>query len=154
MNAKKVETENLSETMKLERIEVNLFRGTTADNSPGRIFGGQVEDLLAVLDGDHPPRGEAAAVAGAVDLEDDRHGRVARADEVAVQRVADAVFHRLIGRQQRLADHLAPKDPPRRIVRRRPAEEVHFDPLQLERLGQVFGFHRRRLPAPQASHKA
>jgi len=52
MNAKKVETENLSETMKLERIEVNLFRGTTADNSPGRIFGGQVigQSLLAAYE--------------------------------------------------------------------------------------------------------
>ncbi|MGZ3403440.1 MAG: acyl-CoA thioesterase, partial [Phenylobacterium sp.] len=47
-----MESENLSETMKLERIEVNLFRGTTADNSPGRIFGGQVigQSLLAAYE--------------------------------------------------------------------------------------------------------
>jgi len=47
-----METENLTETMKLERIEVNLFRGTTADNSPGRIFGGQVigQSLLAAYE--------------------------------------------------------------------------------------------------------
>ena len=41
--------ENLTETLRLERLEVNLFRGFTADNSPGRIFGGQViaQSLLA-----------------------------------------------------------------------------------------------------------
>ena len=39
----------LTERLQLERLEVNLFRGTTADNSPGRIFGGQViaQSLLA-----------------------------------------------------------------------------------------------------------
>jgi acyl-CoA thioesterase-2 len=47
-----MKTENLAETLKLERIEVNLFRGTTADNSPGRIFGGQVigQSLLAAYE--------------------------------------------------------------------------------------------------------
>src|SRR5437868_7943377 len=39
----------LAETLKLERLEVNLFRGVTPDNRPGRIFGGQViaQSLLA-----------------------------------------------------------------------------------------------------------
>jgi hypothetical protein len=111
--------------------------------------GGEVEDLLAVLDGDHPPRGEAAAVPGPVHLEDDRHGGVARPDEITVQRVADAVFHRLIGGQQRLADHLAAEDAAGRVVRCRTAEEVHFDALELERLGQVLGFHEAPLtPRP------
>src|SRR4051812_31835849 len=47
-----MDREKLTETMKLERIEVNLFRGTTADNSPGRIFGGQViaQSLLAAYE--------------------------------------------------------------------------------------------------------
>ena len=56
--------------------------------------GGEVEDLLAVLDGDHAPGREAAAVARAVDLEDDRDGRVARPDEIAVQRVATSALRR------------------------------------------------------------
>lgn len=44
--------ENLVDTLGLERIEVNLFRGTTPDNSPGRIFGGQViaQSLLAAYE--------------------------------------------------------------------------------------------------------
>src|SRR5436305_5989704 len=47
-----MEIERLTETLQLERIEVNLFRGTTADNSPGRIFGGQVigQSLLAAYE--------------------------------------------------------------------------------------------------------
>ncbi|THD52839.1 acyl-CoA thioesterase II [Phenylobacterium sp.] len=45
-------TENLAETLLLERLEVNLFRGVTSDNSPGRIFGGQVigQSLLAAYE--------------------------------------------------------------------------------------------------------
>ena len=39
----------LSETLHLEQLEVNLFRGVTPSESPGRIFGGQViaQTLLA-----------------------------------------------------------------------------------------------------------
>lgn len=39
----------LTETLALERIEVNLFRGTSPEVGPGRIFGGQViaQSLLA-----------------------------------------------------------------------------------------------------------
>jgi acyl-CoA thioesterase-2 len=47
-----MESENLAETLQLERIEVNLFRGVTSDNGPGRIFGGQVigQSLLAAYE--------------------------------------------------------------------------------------------------------
>jgi acyl-CoA thioesterase-2 len=40
---------SLTERLQLEQLEVNLFRGVTADNTPGRIFGGQViaQSLLA-----------------------------------------------------------------------------------------------------------
>jgi acyl-CoA thioesterase-2 len=40
---------SLVETLALEKLEVNLFRGTTPDDKPGRIFGGQViaQSLLA-----------------------------------------------------------------------------------------------------------
>ena len=61
-----METENLTETMKLERIEVNLFRGTTADNSPGRI--------LAIRPGevsDDRPQGERDLGAGDGDEADE-----------------------------------------------------------------------------------
>jgi acyl-CoA thioesterase-2 len=47
-----MDPETLVETLQLERLEVNLFRGTTPDNRPGRIFGGQViaQSLLAAYE--------------------------------------------------------------------------------------------------------
>jgi acyl-CoA thioesterase II len=44
--------ETLVETLQLERIEENLFRGVTPDARPGRIFGGQViaQSLLAAYE--------------------------------------------------------------------------------------------------------
>jgi acyl-CoA thioesterase-2 len=44
--------ETLLETLQLERIETNLFRGTSPDMRPGRIFGGQViaQSLLAAYE--------------------------------------------------------------------------------------------------------
>src|SRR5204863_10009437 len=44
--------ETLVETLQLERLELNLFRGTTPDMQPGRIFGGQViaQSLLAAYE--------------------------------------------------------------------------------------------------------
>jgi len=47
-----MDSETLVETLQLERLEVNLFRGTTPDDQPGRIFGGQViaQSLLAAYE--------------------------------------------------------------------------------------------------------
>jgi acyl-CoA thioesterase-2 len=44
--------ETLVETLQLERIEENLFRGASPDGRPGRIFGGQViaQSLLAAYE--------------------------------------------------------------------------------------------------------
>jgi len=44
--------QTLAETLQLERLEVNLFRGRTPDDRPGRIFGGQViaQSLLAAYE--------------------------------------------------------------------------------------------------------
>lgn len=44
--------EILTETLALERIEVNTFRGVSPDDGPGRIFGGQViaQSLLAAYE--------------------------------------------------------------------------------------------------------
>jgi acyl-CoA thioesterase-2 len=52
MSEPEIQTETLTETLQLERIEENLFRGTTPDASPGRIFGGQViaQSLLAAYE--------------------------------------------------------------------------------------------------------
>jgi acyl-CoA thioesterase-2 len=52
MSEDDAQDETLVETLQLERIEVNLFRGTSPDTQPGRIFGGQViaQSLLAAYE--------------------------------------------------------------------------------------------------------
>jgi len=52
MSEPDVSAETLVETLQLERLEVNLFRGRTPDDRPGRIFGGQViaQSLLAAYE--------------------------------------------------------------------------------------------------------
>ncbi|MGA0605829.1 acyl-CoA thioesterase [Phenylobacterium sp. VNQ135] len=52
MSETDAQDETLVETLQLERIEENLFRGTSPDTSPGRIFGGQViaQSLLAAYE--------------------------------------------------------------------------------------------------------
>ena len=101
--------------------------------------GGEVEDLPAVLDRDHPPGGEAAAVAGAVDLVDHRDRGVAGMDEVGVQRVAGHALDRLVGRAQRLGDHVAAVDAHVVLVRlgHPAAEQVHLQTLDVEQVDQL-----------------
>jgi acyl-CoA thioesterase-2 len=52
MSEADAQDETLVETLQLERIEENLFRGTSPDTAPGRIFGGQViaQSLLAAYE--------------------------------------------------------------------------------------------------------
>src|SRR5262249_52071235 len=45
------------------------------------------EDRMAVLDGAHAPRRKAPTVAQALDLVNDRYRRIARQDEISVERV-------------------------------------------------------------------
>ena len=60
--------------------------------------GGQVEDGLAVLDGDHPPGGERLAIPDPIDLVHHRPRRIALAQEVPVQGVHVPVLrYRLSG---------------------------------------------------------
>src|SRR3954447_2630051 len=52
MSEADAQDETLTETLQLERIEENLFRGRSPDARPGRIFGGQViaQSLLAAYE--------------------------------------------------------------------------------------------------------
>jgi acyl-CoA thioesterase-2 len=52
MSEADAQDETLVETLQLERIEENLYRGTSPDTQPGRIFGGQViaQSLLAAYE--------------------------------------------------------------------------------------------------------
>ena len=99
----------------------------------------QVEDRPAVLDGDDAAGGEAAAVADPVDLVEDRHRRVAGAQEVGVQRVDQAA--RLVDRagrgDQRLPGHLAAEHPLAVLVGRAAAEDVDLDGLEVEQRHEI-----------------
>ncbi len=88
---------------------------------------------MAVLDGDDTAGDEAFAVADAVDFVDDRHGRIARPHEIAVQGVGGAVgFDGSQGGNQRLTDHLAAKDALPADLRAAAAEKIVFERLQVE----------------------
>ena len=58
-------------------------------------------------------------------------------DEVAVQRVADALLDRLVGGEEGLGDHLAAVDPPDAAGGADAAEQVDLQPFELERLAKV-----------------
>ena len=98
----------------------------------------RVEDRLAVLDRDHATRGEAATFTDAVDVEDDRHVRVAGPQEVRVHRMdpAPGVDGAARGHQA-LRQHLAAEDPLARVLRAQAAEQVDFELLELEEVDQV-----------------
>lgn len=91
-----------------------------------------MEDRLAMLDGDHAPRGEARAVADAVDVVDDGRGLVARAQEVAVQRMRRMPVDRAGRGHQRLPEHLAAEDGGRADVGAGAAKQVLLELLELQ----------------------
>ena len=99
----------------------------------------QVEDRPAVLDGHHPPGGEALAVTDAIDLVEDRYGRIAGAEEVGMERVHGSarVVDRPGGRHQRLPGHLASEHPLPVLVGGQAAEDVDLDDLQVEQPDQL-----------------
>jgi hypothetical protein len=107
--------------------------------------GGEREDRLPVLDRDDPAGGERAAVADAVDLVEDRHRRVARPEEIRVQRVDDAARGGAARGDERLPRDL-PADHALAVLLRAPsAEDVHLELLEIEELDQsVVG--RRHAP--------
>src|SRR5205814_4912503 len=86
----------------------------------------QGKDRLAVLDRDHAPRGEALAIADAVDFVDDRHLGIAADQEIAVQRVRRAAVHSAAGRDQRLTDHLPAEHALPAILWATAAKKIHF----------------------------
>src|SRR5690606_25551567 len=107
---------------------------------------GHVEDLLALLDREHAARGEAMPVARALDLVEHRARRIAWADEIGLQRVADAVLDRLVGGRERLGDDLAAENAGAVFRRGKAAEEVFFDRLQRERRDE--SVHRGHMKRP------
>ena len=85
-----------------------------------------------MLDRDDAPRGEALAVADAVDLVDDRNLRIAAEQEIGVQRMRQRVLDGAGGGDQRLADHLAAEHALPADLRARAAEQIDLELFEIE----------------------
>ena len=93
---------------------------------------GHGEDRLAVLDGNHAAGREAAAVADAVDLVDDRHRGVAGAQEISVEGMREPPVHGAMRGHQRLADHLAAEHALPADLRTQAPEQIRLERLEIE----------------------
>ena len=108
----------------------------------------QRKDRLAVLDGDHPAGGEAAAVANPVDLVDDWQLGVAGPHEIAMQRMHVPVgLHRALRGDERLGDGLAAEHALPVHLGTATTVKVVFQLLQVEN-GEKLLHGRRHLFAP------
>ena len=94
----------------------------------------QCENLVTVLDRNDAPRGETRAIAAAVHLVEDRHFGIARAQEISVQRMTDAVLHRAVGRHKGLPQHLPAEHALHPVLRRNAAKDVDLDGFQTEQI--------------------
>jgi hypothetical protein len=77
-----------------------------------------------------------AAVADPVDLVDDRDSRIARPQEISLERMYGPVRYGARGGHERLRDHLAAENPLPADLRRPPPIKVHFDRFQIQDLKQ------------------
>src|SRR6202034_413958 len=90
---------------------------------------------MAVLDRHHAPRREAAPIANAGDLVDDRHLGIAAKEKIGVQRMRRSLcdfLNRAACRHQRLADDLSAIDALPGRLRRAAAKKVYLERLQIE----------------------
>ena len=104
--------------------------------------GGHDEDRLAALAGDDPAGGEAAAVADALDLEQDRLARIAGQQEIGVQRMGRAAVDRALRGDERLGEHLPAKDPLPAVLRRMADEAIFACRLEIEQRDKFVSGHR------------
>src|SRR6202521_883266 len=112
-----------------------------------------------MLDRGDPAGRIALAVAQAFDLIDDRNLRIARQDEIAMQRMRQPPFDGAARRHHRLPDHLPAEYPLPARLRAGAAKHVHLDRLEIEngnQVNQAFGhgsaFNLSVRPATTTSH--
>jgi hypothetical protein len=90
-----------------------------------------------MLDGDHPARGKAAAVARTVYFIKNGHLGIAGAQEIGVKGVAGAIrIHCARCSDKRLGDHLSAKDSLDPLWRRDTAKDIFLDLFQIEQRQQ------------------
>jgi len=117
----------------------------------------QREDRTAVLDRHHAARSEAGAIARAIHLVENRHLRIAGAQEIGMQGMAKAPFDRAGRRHQRLAQHLTAENALNAVLGADAAKDVLFDLFQIEQIQHVLdgclGVHGVHLIGPQSRRK-
>ncbi len=95
------------------------------------------EDGLPLLDRADPSRGEAAAIAHAIDVVHHRLVRVTGTQEIAVQRMHMALRrHRLAGSGDHLAEHLPAEQLGKAEVLAGATEQVFLDAFQGQQIDQ------------------
>ena len=108
-----------------------------------------VVDRAAVLDRDDAPGREAASVADPVDLVEDGDARVARAQEVRVQRVHASVVDGTTRRHEGLGRDLAAEGPLAVFLRVLATVRVDFNGFEVEQIDKEFkGFGHASIVAP------
>jgi hypothetical protein len=96
-----------------------------------------MENLLAVLDGDHAATGEARAIAAAVHFVVDGMIGIAGAQEVRVQGMHAAILHRGNRGGQRLPQYLPAENPAMPGIAAFTAKPIGLQALQAQHLQQV-----------------
>src|SRR5262245_25953410 len=100
------------------------------------------EDRVAVLDRGDAPGRIALAVTQPLDLVDDRDLRIARQDEIAMDRMRQPALDGAACRYHRLPDHLAAEHPLPGRLRAVAAEQIHLELFKVkdgEQVEQAFG---------------
>ena len=92
----------------------------------------EMEDRAPALDRRDAARGEALAVARAIDLIEDGDPGIARAQEVGVEGVRRIPLDRASGGRERLAEHLPAEDALRAHLRAAAAKQVHLQLFEIE----------------------
>src|SRR5262245_22206649 len=103
------------------------------------------EDRIAMLNRGDAARRIAFAVTQPFDLVDDRNLRIARQDEIAMQRMGQPALDGAACRDHCLSDHLAAKYALPARLRAVAAEQIHLERLNIEdgdEIDQAFGHGR------------
>jgi hypothetical protein len=99
----------------------------------GLVEGGRHgKDCLPVLNGLHPPRGEARSIANALHIVDDRHFRVAREQKIGVQRMGEPAVHSAARGNQCLPDDLPAEHALPAVLRAAAAKQIYLQLFEVE----------------------
>ena len=103
---------------------------------------GAGQDLLATLARDHTPDRKAAPVPNPLNLVVNGHAVIAGAQEVGMERVWQATFHRAAGGHQRLPQNLAAKHIGKAEIFTVPLEMVVTDGGKIQQIHQFSGYFK------------